>query len=118
MGTHYHLLVEDWKESPLLELYHMSCFEDIDEQVVTFLYKAVPGACPRSRGMNVARMAQIPDEIVMKAEKISKNFEISFGTKKSVLAKRVARLIKDSINSGVISPELIEIREALNTQYS
>ena len=117
-ATHYHLLIDDWKDNDLLALYHMSCFEDIDEKMVTFLYKSVIGACPTSRGMNVARMAHIPEDIILNAERISKNFEISFGTKREVLIQKILSLINDSINSKIIAPELIEIRTALTTQYT
>jgi len=115
-ATHYHLLVDDWKDSPLVSLYHMACFEDLEEQVVTFLYKAVPGACPNSRGMNVARMAQVPESIVAQAERVSRHFEISFGTKKSVLAARVVRMMNQKDAS--TSAELLDIWTALHTQYS
>ena len=30
---------------------------------VTFLYKLQPGDCPKSYGMNVARLAHIPDQV-------------------------------------------------------
>lgn len=41
---------------------HMSCLVDDvgGEQRVTFLYKLAPGPCPRSFGINVARLAQLP----------------------------------------------------------
>lgn len=32
-------------------------------QKITFLYKFVPSACPKSYGFNVAYLAQIPDEV-------------------------------------------------------
>ncbi len=43
----------------------MSCLvEDTGgEQRVTFLYKLAPGPCPKSFGINVARLAQLPDSV-------------------------------------------------------
>ena len=117
-ATHYHLLVEDWKDDKELALYHMSCFEDLDENIVTFLYKSVEGACPSSRGMNVARMAKIPESIVLTAEKISRSFEISFGTSRKLLTEKILSYINESISSGNISSNLLEIWDALNTQYT
>ncbi len=42
---------------------------------VSFLYKFLPGVCPKSYGMNVARMAGLPSEIVDEAETIAIEFE-------------------------------------------
>lgn len=43
----------------------MSCLVDDSggEQRVTFLYKLVPGPCPKSFGINVARLAELPPEV-------------------------------------------------------
>ena len=42
---------------------------------VTFLYKLVAGACPKSYGTNVARLAGIPDKIVDRASEFAKMLE-------------------------------------------
>lgn len=46
---------------------HMSCLVEDNggEQRVTFLYKLAPGPCPKSFGINVARLAQLPDAVSM-----------------------------------------------------
>lgn len=51
--------------SSQVALGHMSCLvEDTGgEQRVTFLYKLAPGPCPKSFGINVARLAQLPDAV-------------------------------------------------------
>jgi DNA mismatch repair protein MSH6 len=36
---------------------------DPTEETITFLYKFAKGACPKSYGFNVARLADIPDEV-------------------------------------------------------
>lgn len=36
---------------------------DPAEETITFLYKFARGACPKSYGFNVARLANIPDEV-------------------------------------------------------
>lgn len=53
---------------------YMSFLIDEQSQKVTFLYKLLPGTCPESYGMNVARMALVPEEIVEVARKISDDF--------------------------------------------
>lgn len=43
------------------------------KETITFLYKFVKGACPKSYGFNAARLAGIPDEVDHK-----RNIEISY----------------------------------------
>eukprot|EP00750_Incisomonas_marina_P012089 INCI16554.1.p1 GENE.INCI16554.1~~INCI16554.1.p1 ORF type:complete len:113 (-),score=28.03 INCI16554.1:21-359(-) len=49
--------------------------EDEDVEQVVFLYKLVPGACPKSFGMNVARLADLPIELIRLASQKSRAFE-------------------------------------------
>lgn len=37
--------------------------DDPSQETITFLYKFVSGACPKSYGFNAARLADIPDEV-------------------------------------------------------
>ena len=37
--------------------------EDSSEETITFLYKFVSGACPKSYGFNAARLASIPEQV-------------------------------------------------------
>ena len=38
---------------------------DPSEETITFLYKFAKGACPKRYGFNVARLANIPEEVLM-----------------------------------------------------
>ena len=42
---------------------------------VTFLYKFAAGACPKSYGLNVARLARLPESIIARAAVKSEEFE-------------------------------------------
>jgi len=42
---------------------------------VTFLYKLTPGACPKSYGTNVARLAGLPAVVVQRAAELSARYE-------------------------------------------
>ncbi len=42
---------------------------------VTFLYKLADGACPRSYGVNVARLAGLPDSVLQRATSFSAEME-------------------------------------------
>lgn len=39
---------------------------DPAEETITFLYKFAKGACPKSYGFNVARLANVPEEVFVK----------------------------------------------------
>ena len=59
-STHYHGLAIAYKKNPEVGLCHMSCHVGqgaAGVQEVTFLYKLRPGLCPKSYGVNVARLA-------------------------------------------------------------
>ena len=42
---------------------------------ITFLYTLGAGACPKSFGVNVARLAGLPDDVLNKAKAVSSSFE-------------------------------------------
>jgi DNA mismatch repair protein MSH6 len=82
-ATHYHSLLDEWQDSPHVLLGHMECLvnETIDSftsgksDEITFLYTLGEGACPRSFGINVARLARLPENVLSTAKRISKEFE-------------------------------------------
>ncbi|XP_044284717.1 DNA mismatch repair protein Msh6 isoform X2 [Varanus komodoensis] len=79
-STHYHSLVEDYSHSPSVKLGHMACMvenesEDPSQETITFLYKFIKGACPKSYGFNAARLANIPEEVIQKGHKKAREFE-------------------------------------------
>ncbi|XP_067118843.1 DNA mismatch repair protein Msh6 [Centruroides vittatus] len=91
-STHYHCLVDEFIDHPNVKLGHMACMvenenEDPTQETITFLYKFVSGACPKSYGFNAAQLAGIPDEIIRKACYKAKELE------KSVLLRKLFRLL-------------------------
>jgi DNA mismatch repair protein MSH6 len=83
-ATHYHSLLEEAKGNPHVRLGHMECLvsdetaleDQTDDKVnITFLYTLGDGVCPKSFGINVARLAGLPDEVLVKAKRISSEFE-------------------------------------------
>lgn len=63
-----------------------------------FLYRLSSGACPRSYGMNVAKMAGIPEPIISKATEISQIFEQLDMQNKNTLDKKLS-IFKELITS-------------------
>lgn len=77
-ATHYHLLVEDWQCDSRVQMGHMDCLvqsraltEEAAEpdavEEVTFLYRLCAGSSPKSYGINVARLAGLPVDVVRMA---------------------------------------------------
>jgi DNA mismatch repair protein MSH6 len=86
-ATHYHSLLEEWKHNRNVRLGHMECIvengittsrpenEEKDESTITFLYTLGEGVCPKSFGINVARLAGLPEDVLSNAKRISSEFE-------------------------------------------
>lgn len=105
-ATHYHSLVFDWEIDPRAALGHMQCVVQTSlpqsnstnsaaakpsaaNEEVTFLYQLAPGSSPRSYGINVAKLAQLPLEVILLATKQSAEFEASLAAKDSSCAMDV-----------------------------
>ncbi|KAI5077327.1 hypothetical protein GOP47_0007151 [Adiantum capillus-veneris] len=68
-STHYHRLADEHAKDSQVALHHMACKVEHDDAVekVTFLYKLASGACPKSYGVNVARIAGMPESVLKRA---------------------------------------------------
>ncbi|KAJ1289623.1 hypothetical protein BS78_02G178900 [Paspalum vaginatum] len=80
-STHYHRLAVEHKDARV-SLCHMACKVGEGEgglEEVTFLYRLTPGACPKSYGVNVARLAGIPASVLQRASEKSSEFEANYG---------------------------------------
>lgn len=67
-ATHYHMLIDEFKDYPGVSCYHMSYKANEEGDRVTFLYQFIKGECPMSFGINVARMAGIDQKILKSAK--------------------------------------------------
>ncbi|ODM94564.1 DNA mismatch repair protein Msh6 [Orchesella cincta] len=80
-STHYHTLVEALQDMPLIQMSHMACMveneneDDPTQESITFLYKMISGPCPKSYGFNAARLAGINDDVIRVAYKKAKELE-------------------------------------------
>lgn len=86
-ATHYHSLLSEWQDEPTVRLGHMECYVEngVDENSeqatidndhnITFLYSLGDGPCPKSFGINVAKLAGLPDEVLSTAKLRSNDFE-------------------------------------------
>jgi len=114
-ATHYHSLLEDWKDKPAVRLGHMECFvdeKDLDdseeanaaeenESNITFLYTLGEGGCPKSFGINVARLAGLPEEVLEKAKYVSTSFEECMNNASSSASDSRSDSIKEKIQEAI-----------------
>ena len=73
-STHYHMLLDEFRNFPGVQTYHMSYKANDAGDHVIFLYKFVKGECPMSFGINVARMAGLPKKVLQLASSKSAAF--------------------------------------------
>jgi len=72
-ATHYHELTELPKTKPRVKNYNIAVREWNDE--IIFLHQLVEGGTNRSYGIQVARLAGMPETIVKRAKKVLANIE-------------------------------------------
>ena len=73
ISTHYHELTRLPDELPRARNYRAEVAESRGR--ISFLYKIVPGGADKSYGINVARMAGIPKDVVRHAQRLLKELE-------------------------------------------
>lgn len=91
-ATHYHELTELEHIYPEVKNYNVAVKEHNDQMI--FLRKIERGGADQSYGIQVARLAGIPDRVIRRAKEILKNLEeheISARGKTASLRKRIAQ---------------------------
>jgi DNA mismatch repair protein MSH6 len=98
-STHYHMLLDEFKNDPRIAMYHMACTVQGEQTSsssssssnestdVVFLYKFIRGVCSKSFGMNVARLAGLPSSLVSRAHTMSQHFEERLEKAHKLIAK-------------------------------
>lgn len=83
-STHYHRLADDHVCDPNVYLAHMACRVEVPtdssedtygRETVTFLYTLASGNCPKSYGVNVARLAGLPESVCLAAARRAAHLE-------------------------------------------
>ena len=106
----YHSLLEDWKNEPSIKLGHMECIVEDDEENdddntaserknnITFLYTLGDGPCPKSFGVNVARLAGLPDDVLQRAKRVSSQFEAEMNGEDIMKHKIIPSTAENSVD--------------------
>ncbi|ESQ37858.1 hypothetical protein EUTSA_v10028364mg [Eutrema salsugineum] len=116
-STHYHRLSMDYQTNPKVSLCHMAC--QVGEGIggveeVTFLYRLTPGACPKSYGVNVARLAGLPDYVLERAVIKSQEFEALYGKNRTKTDRNIAEMIKKIFGSVALDSDYSTSKDSLS----
>ncbi|MFX1316173.1 MAG: DNA mismatch repair protein MutS [Promethearchaeota archaeon] len=119
-STHYHQLTE--LNLPGVKNYHLDIIEN-DDGSINFVRKLKPGSTDKSYGVHVAKLAGIPDEVIIRAFEILEQIEKEDPFKTTVKKEGNAAssgIFYDKIINGKkseldrLNVELKSIRELLN----
>ncbi|XP_007546282.1 DNA mismatch repair protein Msh6 [Poecilia formosa] len=115
-STHYHSLVEDYANNAAVRLGHMACMvenecEDPSQETITFLYKFITGACPKSYGFNAARLANLPEEVIQSGHRKAREFERS--TVSLRLFRKLCQFAEDAAPDNARFTSLVQLLNAL-----
>lgn len=95
-STHYHELTELEDKIEGIKNYRITV-EEKGEDIV-FLRKIVPGGADESYGIQVARLAGLPQRVIDRAYELIKNLEAASITEKSARRKRHTPPLENQIN--------------------
>jgi DNA mismatch repair protein MutS len=73
-STHYHELTKLADFYPEIVNVHVEVHEEKGD--ITFLYRVVDGKADKSYGINVAKLAKLPNAVLKRAENILANMEV------------------------------------------
>ena len=104
-ATHYHELTEMETALPGVKNYNIAVKTRGDE--ISFLRKIIPGGADRSYGIEVAKLAGLPDSVVKRAREILKELEAEGG------APRPAATARDSSQISLAAMGEGEVAEIL-----
>jgi len=91
-ATHYHELISLAEKLPHAANYSVAVKDDGQEGVV-FLYKILPGGVDKSYGIEVAKLAGLPQQIIVKAKQILVDLEegiLESGIQKEIQTSRTS----------------------------
>lgn len=114
-STHYHELTSMSEYLPGIKNVHVSIYEEDGD--VKFLHKVSEGAVDKSYGINVAKLATLPDQVIKRANELLLMYENE--TKKSKKIKQFELELKEEKDElreyiKTINPLEITPLEALN----
>ena len=121
-ATHYHELTELEDSLPGTVNYNIA-IKTRGEDII-FLRKIIPGGADRSYGIEVAKLAGLPEKVVQRARKILKELESENGVQYTAPRKEAEQVSLGSIGEGAVldsirrcQPEPLPPIEAMTLLY-
>ena len=99
-ATHYHELTELEETLPGVKNFNIA-IKTRGEDII-FLRKIIPGGADRSYGIEVAKLAGLPDKVVQRAKKILKELEDENGVQYTAPRKETEQVSLDAIGEGEV----------------
>ena len=99
-ATHYHELTELENSLPGTANYNIA-IKTRGEDII-FLRKIIPGGADRSYGIEVAKLAGLPDKVVQRAKKILRELESENGVQYTAPRKEADQVSLDAIGEGEV----------------
>ncbi|NLC70208.1 MAG: DNA mismatch repair protein MutS, partial [Desulfuromonadaceae bacterium] len=112
-ATHYHELAELALTRPRVRNFNIAV-KEWDDQII-FLRKIVPGSASHSYGIQVARLAGLPGEVIARAREILVNLETTAlspqGEPKIAASRKPSRHRRENAQLSLFSPPSDRLRE-------
>ncbi|MCI4356674.1 MAG: DNA mismatch repair protein MutS [Thermoplasmata archaeon] len=111
LATHYHQLTELIGRLPSAKNAHLAVREQ--REGIVFLHRLVPGSTDRSYGIHVARLAGLPVELVVEAERLlarleSEGVELEGGSPRAVRTRYTQAMLLASDAPAAPQPPVLE----------
>merc|ERR1711991_635869 len=97
-ATHYHGLADDFRGYPGITMHYMSYIYDESLGGLVFLFQLVPGVSKESYGLNVARLAGIPQPVRQRASQVASLIHQQHDQNRLRSADLVQSILTDKVN--------------------
>ena len=121
-ATHYHELTELENTLPGTVNYNIAVKARGED--IIFLRKIVPGGADRSYGIEVAKLAGLPDKVVQRSKQVLKELEAENGVQYAAPRKETEQMSLGSISEGEVldalrrcQPDTLTPIEAMTMLY-
>lgn len=113
-ATHYHELAELAMSKRRAKNYNIYVKDNGDK--IVFLRKLIPGAASHSYGIQVAKLAGVPETVIKSAKRVLSNLEKSqAGLRSSIMGGQISLFDEREKNSDIEEHPVIEEIKALDT---
>ncbi|MEG1310058.1 MAG: DNA mismatch repair protein MutS, partial [Bacilli bacterium] len=116
-STHYHELTDLDKTLKGLKNIHVSAYEE--EGNITFLHKIKDGSVSKSYGIHVAKLANLPDSLIKRADEILKIYENKENKRDILIQEALPLDVPNEVEEEIKKLDLMNTTpfEALNVLY-